>query len=367
VPPDLCEIRTVVTQSVSFSDVVAMSPDRRRHFLRSLSAKLLRDVPPVPRHVTEGDSFWPIPLSDWQELFAGHKLAFQLVRNLPAEDLREWIDRNFIFRLVSLFHSTDRNEQSSAELLVATLFLTLEEARGTIFSDVLGLLVCFIEGATPFLCVAPALRFFIKYFNSLSGQWTAMYAKMFGEVFFRLFACEHTHDYYDALCQLCKVFYQLDLQSADWGVQYLASHWPKTNSQKTVVYFHHTSIAAPLSKINENKRLVNTLFGFILRGVQSANFKVALAALALCLDLQFLSIFTTRLPVLLPQIIDAVSALNHHWSAIVREKSQAALQVLVPLGQRTRRVSYDVRALTNEEKRKDVWMVITQIAADSGG
>jgi hypothetical protein len=41
--------------------------------------------------------------------------------------------------------------------------------------------------------------------------------------------------------------------------------------------------------------------------------------------------------------------------------------VLVPLGQRIRRVSCDVPTLTNEEKRKDVWMLITQIAADSGG
>jgi hypothetical protein len=364
---DFGDIPADFLQSVTLSDVAAMDPEQRRQFLSWLSAKLLRNVPPVPPSVTEGDSFCPIPLPNWQELFAGYKLAFQLLRSLPQEDVVRWVDRNFIFRLVGIFHSADRNEQGAAELLLSTVFATLEFARGAIADDVLNLLVCFIDGIVPFLCVPPALRFFIKYFNSLSGPWTATHAKMFPDVFFRLFTCNHTHDFYDPLCQLCQVFYQRNCEFADWGIRYLAAHWPRTNSQKGVVYFHHASVAAPLSKVSENERLVNVLFGFIVRGVQSANFKVALAALALCADLQFLGIFTVWLPVLLPQIIDAVGIATQHWNATVKEKSTAALQALLQLGQRIKSVSRPEKPPVNEEERRDTWSLITQMAADSGG
>jgi hypothetical protein len=363
VRPDLGEVRSVFGASVTLAEVAAMSAERRRHFLLCLSAKLLRDVPPLRREATEGDIFWPIPLRDWQDLFAGHKLALQLVRSLPADELARWVDRRFIVRLVALFHSADRSEQSAAELLVATVFAVLEGTRAAIFDEILRVLVGFVDGLTPFLCVAPALRFFIKYFNSLAGKWTAAHANVFRDVFCPLFTC----DSYEALCQLCTGFYQRDCNFANWALRFMAAHWPRTNSQKAVVYFHHASVAAQFSTVSGDQRLVSTLFGFVVREVQSANFRVALAAIALCVDMQFIGIFTACLPVLLPEIIDAVGVASRHWNEAVREKSNAALLALVPLGQRIRAVSRQESPLVSEEERKDTWVLITQMAADSGG
>ena len=299
-----------------------------QHLMNIVEKYTLRTITDIPKHLIYGDSYSPLFTTNWKFLNYFHKLLAVLIFNADQNTMDNWIDKHFLTRLVDLFKSPDPNEQNSALFLVQQIFETFENKQSLIFNAILNLVNSYIDGLTSFVCMQPALSFFIDFFSQNAMAFVQSYKQLFRTVFFRLFSTNFVNEYYKLLNTLIQIFYSNDPSLALWALNYLLKHWPLSNSAKFVIYIHQITVLSPFLNISETEKMIIQMFKQIGNALTSPNFKIALAALNVCCDENFIFLFRPLFPSIIPPLLKQISLLTDHWSPEVKNKMKDAFQVI---------------------------------------
>lgn len=351
---NLRELITLLEQPAVCSSI---SEDTLNFLFSVISSAILRDVPDIPQELLYGENFVPIDCPNWSQLSVYHQLAITIVKGVGKERLFRLVDCDCIRKLVDVLNSPDRNEEAAVESLLTCLFEQLPEARNTIYRAMMTVVNQYLDGVRAFVPIPSALRFFTKYFNTMSMHWSSHYNGAFRNVFVKLFGGHMLKEYYPQLAELCSIFYAYDSTAAMFALKFLLRHWPLTNTAKEVIYLHHLATVVTFVKLSSKDPIIDELFLRIRRALVSPNFKLCDAALKLVGDDCFMCYFSVGFAHIIPALCKDVSELADHWNVEVRTKAKEVFQRLYSVSQS---IGEGEVQETMPRDTKDMWMAIFQ-------
>ena len=351
------KVRELVNLLTGTAVCCSLSDETLDDLVSIVTSAVLREVPELPEELLYGETFVPINVENWGDVSVYHELGVAVLKGASRDHLTRLIDCDCIRKLVDVLNSPDRNEQAAIESMVTCMFEQLPEARNTIFRHMLAVVNQYLDGVRVFVAIPSALRFFVKYFNTMSMHWNNHYNGAFRNVFVRLFGGEMLKEYYPQLAEVCSIFYTYDPCAPEFTLKFLLRHWPLTNTTKEVIYLHHLNAIVSFLKWSGHDRLVDHLFAHIRAALSSPNFKVCDAALKLVGDNNFMCYFTSYFPHIIPVLCSDVSQLANHWNDEVRAKAKAVFEILYSISQSAPPVA-GVREEQSEKDVKATWVAI---------
>ena len=207
----------------------------------------------------------------------------------------------------------------------------MPDLKKMIFHKILHELELSSNGIISYNGINTILRFFIHFHKNLIGFFLANNNRNFFKYILPLFSRQLSSDYLPSLLEFTSLIAIQHNSIAVITLEYLIKTWPETDSIKGALQFTNVQILAQYLNANQSKLISHRLFGIIANGIQSPNFKIALAAISICSDLQFLSKFSCCSSSIISQIAYPLKEATLHWNNDVVIEARTTIQKLYAL------------------------------------
>ena len=324
-------------------------------------------IPDLPKQYLYGEQIVKLSLSNWNEIKFFYKILYLVLRNTNIRVISECFPNTYVKNLIEFYNSPDLNERMYIEQILNKFLEMFPSYKNAIFDECLTRILNHIhDNDRGFLCIGPCLKFMTNKYRS--GEKIPK-PDVFEKQILPLFSSMFLIVFYDFLCDACSLFYSFFDFTPITSLQYLFSHWPKTNTGKQSLFVHHLSVIAPYLSSESIGKYVNKIFYRLSNCLKAMNFKVVSSILQILNDSSFLFLFSSYSESVIKFIYLDLINMETHWSPEVTIKAREVLEKL-------KQMNPEVYAQVESEARQELprkdgsshekWKLIVSSINDDG-
>jgi hypothetical protein len=342
---------------------VMLSPEFFKALFSALEPDLHRSIPAF----TAPNAFSEVPtiyaVKNWNHVLFAHRIV-QLM-TLDREMFSPLLTAEFASFLVHQLETPVLEEREEVEAELHILLGDYVGFRRPMLCIMLAKLVAYLDGVKYLtLSIAPILRLLLTYFTTVRGPIKQTHFLLFRTVFYPLFTRELSTFYEIALTDLSYYFQGRDSATAFWCLRYLKTHWPRSNTQKQLLFFKQTALLIPLLPMTIFDRVGPVLLRTIRTCLTSEHFEVAMSAALFCAAPEFIDLLTAIPDEVSAFLMVSARAATAHWNTEAAELAQFLVDSL-----RTFEIASKptTRARTARKKVRFGWLDVIKLAAKEDG
>ncbi|KRY88809.1 Serine/threonine-protein phosphatase 2A 56 kDa regulatory subunit alpha isoform [Trichinella pseudospiralis] len=283
-----------------------------------VASNIFRTLPPKDNPDFDPEEDEPLLEAAWPHL----QLIYEFfLRFLESPDFqpavgKRYIDQRFVLKLLDLFDSEDPRERDSLKTVLHRIYGKILGLRAFIRRQINHIFLRFIYETEQFNGVGELLEILGSIINGFALPLKAEHKVFLEKVLLPLHKPKCFNLYHAQLAYCIVQFIEKDPSLTEKVITALIKYWPKTCSQKEVMFLNEIEEILDIIEPDQFKIVMQPLFRQFAKCVSSSHFQVADRALYLWNNEYILSLIEDNSEVIMPIMYQPLYLIaKEHWNA----------------------------------------------------
>lgn len=288
--------------------------------VKVIACNIFRTLPPSDNPDFDPEEDDPTLEASWPHLQIVYEL---LLRFLESPDFqstfaKKYIDQKFVLQLLELFDSEDPRERDFLKTVLHRIYGKFLGLRAFIRKQINNIFLRFIYEVEVFNGVGELLEILGSIINGFALPLKAEHKAFLTRVLIPLHKSRSLSLYHAQLAYCVVQFLEKDATLTEPVVRGLLKFWPKTCSQKEVMFLGEIEEILDVIEPAQFQKVMDPLFRQIARCVSSPHFQVAERALYYWNNEYIISLIEENSNVILPIMFPSLYRISkEHWNQTI--------------------------------------------------
>ncbi|XP_078090366.1 protein phosphatase 2, regulatory subunit B', epsilon isoform X1 [Mustelus asterias] len=343
--------------------------------VKMVSFNIFRTLPPSESSEFDPEEDEPTLEASWPHL----QLVYEFfIRFLESQEFqpsiaKKYVDQKFILQLLELFNSEDPRERDYLKTVLHRIYGKFLGLRAFIRKQINNIFLQFVYETEHFNGVAELLEILGSIINGFALPLKAEHKQFLIKVLLPLHSVRTLSLFHAQLAYCIVQFLEKDPTLTESIVRGLLKFWPKTCSQKEVMFLGELEEILDVIEPTQFVKIQDPLFKQISRCVSSPHFQVAERALYYWNNEYIMSLIEENSAVILPIMFPSLYRISkEHWNpaivALVYNVLKAFMEMNSPLfDELTATYKSDRQKEKKKEKeREELWKKLKALELKKG-
>ncbi|XP_061481250.1 serine/threonine-protein phosphatase 2A 56 kDa regulatory subunit alpha isoform [Rhineura floridana] len=338
--------RGVIVES-AYSDIVKM-----------IGSNIFRTLPPSENPDFDPEEDEPTLEASWPHI----QLVYEfLLRFLESPDFqpsiaKRHIDQKFVQQLLELFDSEDPRERDFLKTVLHRIYGKFLGLRAFIRKQINNIFLRFIYETEHFNGVAELLEILGSIINGFALPLKAEHKQFLMKVLIPMHTAKGLALFHAQLAYCVVQFLEKDMALTEPVIRGLLKFWPKTCSQKEVMFLGEIEEILDVIEPTQFKKVQEPLFKQIAKCVSSSHFQVAERALYFWNNEYILGLIEENIDKILPIMFGSLYKISkEHWNPTIVALVYNVLKTLMEMnGKLFDELTSSYKAERQREKKKEL-------------
>ncbi|XP_014806118.1 PREDICTED: serine/threonine-protein phosphatase 2A 56 kDa regulatory subunit alpha isoform [Calidris pugnax] len=338
--------RGVIVES-AYADIVKM-----------ISSNIFRTLPPSDNPDFDPEEDEPTLEASWPHI----QLVYEFfLRFLESPDFqpsiaKRYIDQKFVQQLLELFDSEDPRERDFLKTVLHRIYGKFLGLRAFIRKQINNIFLRFIYETEHFNGVAELLEILGSIINGFALPLKAEHKQFLMKVLIPMHTAKGLALFHAQLAYCVVQFLEKDTTLTEPVIRGLLKFWPKTCSQKEVMFLGEIEEILDVIEPTQFKKIEEPLFKQISKSVSSSHFQVAERALYFWNNEYILSLIEENIDKILPIMFGSLYKISkEHWNPTIVALVYNVLKTLMEMnGKLFDELTSSYKAERQREKKKEL-------------
>ncbi|KAL3223445.1 hypothetical protein MRX96_049809 [Rhipicephalus microplus] len=338
--------------------------------IRMISANLFRTLPPSENPDFDPEEDDPTLEASWPHLQLVYEFFLRFLESpdfQPAHGKRV-IDQKFVLQLLELFDSEDPRERDFLKTVLHRIYGKFLGLRAFIRKQINNIFLRFIYETEHFNGVGELLEILGSIINGFALPLKAEHKQFLVKVLIPLHKPKCLGLYHAQLAYCVVQFLEKDATLTEQVMKGLLKFWPKTCSQKEVMFLGEIEEILDVIEPTQFARIQEPLFKQIAKCVCSPHFQVAERALYFWNNEYILSLIEENNQVVMPLMFPALYRISkEHWNQTIVALVYNVLKTFMEMNTKlfdeltSAYKSERQREKKREKERDELWKRLSQL------
>ncbi|XP_043911330.1 serine/threonine-protein phosphatase 2A 56 kDa regulatory subunit alpha isoform [Protopterus annectens] len=343
----------------SYGDVVKM-----------ISNNIFRTLPPSDNPDFDPEEDEPTLEAAWPHLQLVYEFFLRFLESpdFQPSSAKRYIDQKFVLQLLELFDSEDPRERDFLKTILHRIYGKFLGLRAFIRKQINNIFLCFIYETDHFNGVAELLEILGSIINGFALPLKAEHKQFLIKVLIPMHTAKGLAMFHAQLAYCVVQFLEKDSALSEIVVRGLLKIWPKTCSQKEVMFLGEIEEILDVIEPSQFKKIHEPLFRQISKCVSSPHFQVAERALYFWNNEYILSLIEENINTVLPLMFGSLYRISkEHWNPTIVALVYNVLKTLMEMNSKLfdeLTASYKVerqREKKKEHEREELWRKLEEL------
>uniref|UniRef100_A0A8C8DW09 Protein phosphatase 2, regulatory subunit B', epsilon isoform b n=1 Tax=Oryzias sinensis TaxID=183150 RepID=A0A8C8DW09_9TELE len=288
--------------------------------VKMVSGNIFRTLPPSDSNEFDPEEDEPTLEASWPHL----QLVYEFfIRFLESQEFqpsiaKKYIDQKFVLQLLELFDSEDPRERDYLKTVLHRIYGKFLGLRAFIRKQINNIFLRFVYETEHFNGVAELLEILGSIINGFALPLKAEHKQFLVKVLIPLHTVRSLSLFHAQLAYCIVQFLEKDPTLTEPVIRGLLKFWPKTCSQKEVMYLGELEEILDVIEPTQFVKIQEPLFKQISRCVSSPHFQVAERALYYWNNEYIMSLIEENSSVILPIMFSSLYRISkEHWNPAI--------------------------------------------------
>lgn len=303
-------IQFIVSNRFNYTD------DMYKHVIAMFKKNLFRPIPPPVNPV--GDLFDPDedePVSElsWPHMQSIYEFFLRFVESpdFHHQIAKQYIDHDFILRILELFDSEDPRERDCLKTTLHRIYGKFLSLRSFIRKSINNVFLQFAYETERFNGIGELLEILGSIINGFALPLKDEHKIFLIRILIPLHKVKSLSLYHPQLAYCIVQFLEKDPSLTEDVIMGLLRFWPKINSPKEVMFLNEIEDIFEVMEPNEFLKIQIPLFAQLLKCISSSHFQVSEKVLCFWQNEYFLTLVTENAEVVLPIVFSSLYELTN--------------------------------------------------------
>ncbi|XP_054567380.1 serine/threonine-protein phosphatase 2A 56 kDa regulatory subunit alpha isoform isoform X2 [Eptesicus fuscus] len=323
-----------------------------------ISANIFRTLPPSDNPDFDPEEDEPTLEASWPHI----QLVYEFfLRFLESPDFqpsiaKRYIDQKFVQQLLELFDSEDPRERDFLKTVLHRIYGKFLGLRAFIRKQINNIFLRFIYETEHFNGVAELLEILGSIINGFALPLKAEHKQFLMKVLIPMHTAKGLALFHAQLAYCVVQFLEKDTTLTEPVIRGLLKFWPKTCSQKEVMFLGEIEEILDVIEPTQFKKIEEPLFKQISKCVSSSHFQVAERALYFWNNEYILSLIEENIDKILPIMFGSLYKISkEHWNQTIVALVYNVLKTLMEMnGKLFDDLTSSYKAERQREKKKEL-------------
>lgn len=326
--------------------------------VRMVSCNIFRTLPPSDSNEFDPEEDEPTLEASWPHL----QLVYEFfIRFLESQEFqpsiaKKYIDQKFVLQLLELFDSEDPRERDYLKTVLHRIYGKFLGLRAFIRKQINNIFLRFVYETEHFNGVAELLEILGSIINGFALPLKAEHKQFLMKVLIPMHTAKGLALFHAQLAYCVVQFLEKDTTLTEPVIRGLLKFWPKTCSQKEVMFLGEIEEILDVIEPTQFKKIEEPLFKQISKCVSSSHFQVAERALYFWNNEYILSLIEENIDKILPIMFGSLYKISkEHWNPTIVALVYNVLKTLMEMnGKLFDDLTSSYKAERQREKKKEL-------------
>lgn len=298
-------IQFIVSNRFNYTD------EMYKHVIDMFKKNLFRPIPPPVNPVGEiydPDEDEPVSELAWPHMQLVYEFFLRFVESADFHHqvAKQYIDHDFILRILELFDSEDPRERDCLKTTLHRIYGKFLSLRSFIRKSINNVFLQFVYETERFNGIGELLEILGSIINGFALPLKEEHKIFLIKVLMPLHKVKSSSLYHPQLAYCIVQFLEKDPTLTEDVIMGLLKYWPKINSPKEVMFLNEIEDIFEVMEANEFVKIQIPLFAQLLKCISSSHFQVSEKVLCFWQNDYFLTLVSENAEVVLPIIFSAL-------------------------------------------------------------
>ncbi|KAM7534961.1 hypothetical protein Aperf_G00000094344 [Anoplocephala perfoliata] len=370
--------RTCLSELVEYVTVTrgVLNENTYQDIIRMIACNIFRTLPPSDNPDFDPEEDDPVLDSAWPHLLYVYEFFLHVLESteFQASIAKRYIDHKFVLQLLELFDSEDPRERDLLKTVVHRIYGKFLGLRSFIRKQINNIFLRFIYETEQFNGVGELLEILGSIINGFALPLKSEHTRFLIKVLIPLHKAKSLGMFHAQLAYCVVQFLEKDYSLTEEVVKGLLKFWPKTYSQKEVMFLGEIEEILDIIDPTQFKKIMVPLFRQIAKSVSSSHFQVAERALYYWNNDYLVSLIEENNEVLLPILFPSFYRISReHWNQTIVALVFNVLKTFMEMNpvlfdELTKNYKTErQRERRREKERDDLWRRLEQLNLSGSG
>ncbi|KAG7661329.1 RTS1 [[Candida] subhashii] len=318
------DIRGKEIKRITLQELIAFISNNRfaytdemyKHVVTMFKKNLFRPIPPPVNPVGElydPDEDEPVSELAWPHMQAIYEFFLRFVESpdFQHQIAKQYIDHEFILRILELFDSEDPRERDCLKTTLHRIYGKFLSLRSFIRKSISNVFLQFVYETERFNGIGELLEILGSIINGFALPLKEEHKLFLVRVLMPLHKVKSLSLYHPQLAYCVVQFLEKDPTLTEDVIMCLLRYWPKINSPKEVMFLNEIEDIFEVMEPNEFVKIQIPLFAQLAKCISSPHFQVSEKVLCYWSNEYFLTLITENAEVVLPIIFASLYELTN--------------------------------------------------------
>ncbi|VEL10437.1 unnamed protein product [Protopolystoma xenopodis] len=311
--------------------------DNTYHYIVTMIAcNIFRTLPPSDNPDFDPEEDDPVLEAAWPHLLYVYEFFLRVLESSEFQPsiAKKYIDQKFVLQLLELFDSEDPRERDLLKTVVHRIYGKFLGLRSFIRKQINNIFLRFIYETEMFNGVGELLEILGSIINGFALPLKAEHTRFLAKVLIPLHKARSLGFFHAQLAYCVVQFLEKDPSLTEQVVLGLLKFWPKTYSQKEVMFLGEIEEVLDIIEPQQFGKIMVPLFKQIAKSVSSSHFQVAERALYYWNNEYIVSLIEENNQVLLPVLFPSLYRISReHWNQNIVSLIYNVLKTLMEMNE----------------------------------
>ncbi|XP_035678771.1 serine/threonine-protein phosphatase 2A 56 kDa regulatory subunit epsilon isoform-like isoform X2 [Branchiostoma floridae] len=288
--------------------------------VKMIAANIFRPLPPAENAEFDPDEDEPTFEASWPHLQIVYEIVLRFLESPEFQPTiaKKYVDQRFVMQLLELFDSEDPRERDLLKTMLHRIYGKFLGLRAFIRKQINHIFLKFIYETEHFNGIGELLEILGSIINGFALPLKAEHKQFLLKVLIPLHKAKSLAQYHAQLAYCVVQFLEKDATLTEPVVRGLLKFWPKTCSQKEVMFLGEIEEILDVIEPSQFVRIQEQLFKQMSKCVSSPHFQVAERALYFWNNEYVMSLIEENSNVILPIMFSCLYRISKdHWNQTI--------------------------------------------------
>ncbi|MCI4389575.1 hypothetical protein PGIGA_G00099730 [Pangasianodon gigas] len=335
-----------------------------------ISTNLFRTLPPSDNPDFDPEEDEPTLEASWPHMQLVYEFFLRFLENpdFQASTAKRYIDQKFVLQLLELFDTEDPRERDFLKTILHRIYGKFLGLRAFIRKQINNIFLRFIYETDHFNGVAELLEILGSIINGFALPLKAEHKQFLMKVLIPMHTAKTLALFHAQLAYCVVQFLEKDATLTEPVIRGLLKFWPKTCSQKEVMFLGEIEEILDVIEPTQFKKIQELLFKQISKCVASPHFQVAERSLYFWNNEYILSLIEENIDKILPVMFNSLYRVSkEHWNQTIVALVYNVLKTLMEMNSKLfdeLTASYKAdrqREKKKEQEREELWKKLEEL------
>ncbi|KAK2864188.1 hypothetical protein Q7C36_003342 [Tachysurus vachellii] len=338
--------------------------------INMISINIFRTLPPSDNPDFDPEEDEPTLEASWPHIQLVYEFFLRFLENpdFQASTAKRYIDQKFVLQLLELFDTEDPRERDFLKTILHRIYGKFLGLRAFIRKQINNIFLRFIYETEHFNGVAELLEILGSIINGFALPLKAEHKQFLMKVLIPMHTAKTLALFHAQLAYCVVQFLEKDPALTEPVIRGLLKFWPKTCSQKEVMFLGEMEEILDVIEPTQFKKIQELLFKQISKCVASPHFQVAERSLYFWNNEYILSLIEENIDKVLPIMFSSLYRVSkEHWNQTIVALVYNVLKTLMEMNSKLfdeLTASYKAdrqREKKKEQEREELWKRLDEL------